>query len=145
DPDRALHSARNVIDPGGGAAILGDRSIWGGTAPWEAAAIETVKRWLGEPRRAGSGTFQIPERPFEESLADAGFAGVESHFIPLHSEWDLDYVIGHLYSTSYCNKALLGDKVATFEEDLKRTLLAIVPSGRFEWNVDVQCLLGFVR
>ncbi|MBI4220735.1 MAG: methyltransferase domain-containing protein [Chloroflexi bacterium] len=144
DPDQTLRSVRALTDSGGGVAILGARSIWGGTAPWEVAAIETVKRWLGEPRRAGSGTFRVPERPFEDLLQDAGYVGTEMHHFLQRSTWNFEYVIGHLYSTSYCNRELLRDRVPEFEKDLEKSLLAVDPSGRFEWNVDVNCLLGFV-
>ncbi|MBI4219954.1 MAG: methyltransferase domain-containing protein [Chloroflexi bacterium] len=144
DPDQTLRVVHQLITPGGGVAIPGSRSIWGGSASWEVAVVEVVKRWLGDVRRAGAGTFRIPVRPFEESMADAGFGRIESHKFPMKSVWDIPYILGHLYSTSYCGKELLADRVSGFEADLKKTLLAIEPSGRFAWNVDVQCLIGHV-
>lgn len=144
DPDRVLRSVRKLITPGGGIAILGSRSIWGGSALWEVAVVDVVKRWLGETRRAGAGTFKIPARPFEESMADTGFTGIESHRLQTSSVWDIPFIVGHLYSTSYCSRELLGDRAAAFEAELRQALLAIEPSGRFPWNADVQCLIGHV-
>ena len=144
DPDRVLRSVRKLITPGGGIAILGSRSIWGGSGRWEVAVVDAVKRWLGDTRRAGAGTFRIPARPFEDSMTDAGFTRIESHMVPTTSIWDIPFIFGHLYSTSYCSRELLGDRAPAFEADLRQVLLAVEPSGRFPWNVNVQCLIGHV-
>ena len=144
DPDRMLRTLHSMTERSGGVAILGSRSIWGGNAPWEIAVVDVIRRWLGGERRAGTGKFEIPKRTFEESMADAGYVGIESVFIPTRSVWELPFILGHLYSTSYCNRELLGDNAEAFESDLRRALLSIEPSGRFAWNVDVQCLIGHV-
>jgi SAM-dependent methyltransferase len=135
DIDSMLAKARTLLAPGGGIAIVGSRSIWGGeTAEWEIAVIETVKRWLGEERRAGSGSYGNPRRLFTDSIADAGFINIEQRQLPSSYDVDIPFITGHLYSTSYCNRAMLGDNVEAFERDLRDTLLAIDPSGRFTWE-----------
>jgi SAM-dependent methyltransferase len=146
DADRVLPVVRKLITSGGGITILGSRSIWGGSERWEVAVVDVVKRWLGETRRAGAGTFKVPARAFEESMAmaDAGLIEIETHWIPTSSIWDIPFILGHLYSTSYCSKQLLGDRAPAFEADLRQALVAIDPSGRFPWNNDVQCLIGHV-
>ena len=52
-------------------------------------------------------------------------------------------IIGLLYSTSFCRRDYLGDNAPAFEADLRRTLLALEPSGRFEQTIVFDCTLGF--
>lgn len=134
DIEATLRKCRTLLAPGGGISIIGSRSIWGGESEWELAVVETVKRWLGEARRAGAGSFGNPDRPFEVALADAGFTEIESGTVQASFELDIPAITGHLYSTSYCNREMLGHRAGEFEADLERTLLALEPSGRFTWS-----------
>jgi len=135
--DDVLRRCYSLLTPEGGIAIAGMRSIWGGRSRWEKAVVETVQRWLGAHRRAGDGTFQEPTRPYEDVLADSGFRNIESGHVPCEFDLDIPFIIGHLYSTSYCNRSLLGERAAEFERDLTDTLLTLVPSRRFKWEVNL--------
>ena len=44
-------------------------------------------------------------------------------------DWTIDSMIGNLYSTSFCSRRLLGDRVEAFERDLRSAILAVEPSG----------------
>ena len=134
DIDLVLRRCCTMLAGGGGVAIVGSRSIWGGDSDWELAVMDTVRKWLGNERRAGAGVFPSGHRGFEDALADAGFASTERGVIQSSHQVDTEFIVGHLYSTSYCNRALLGQDADKFEADLKRTLLEIEPSGVFEWS-----------
>jgi hypothetical protein len=45
-------------------------------------------------------------------------------------EWTVQSVIGHLYSTSYCSRAELGDRMQAFEQEITTALFQAEPSGR---------------
>jgi SAM-dependent methyltransferase len=137
DIDLVLRRSREMLTPRGGLLIVGQHSIWGGASEWEQAVVATIQRWLGSERRAGIGGTKPLHRPFNEAIADAGFNNLESGKIPCEHTWDIPYIIGHLYSTSYCNRALLGNRASAFEEDLTRTLLEIEPLGHFKWRTEV--------
>jgi hypothetical protein len=38
-------------------------------------------------------------------------------------------MLGNLYSTSFCSRRLLGDRVEEFERHLRAAVLAVEPSG----------------
>lgn len=135
DRDEVLRRLVPLIAPGGGIVLVGGTTIWGAPEPWAAVVVAVVRRWLGEERRAGGGrhteTRASSHRPFEEILADAHFTNVQGGVYSYDHTWELDGIIGNLYSTSYCSPALFGDQRAAFEADLRRTLLDLEPTGRF--------------
>lgn len=149
--DRAvvLRRVQTVLEPGGGIALTGMGTIWGAPEPWAQAVTATVRRWLGDERRAGAGLHRASNasehRPFPELLADAGFVGIETDEYRYTHRWELDQIIGYLYSTSYCRPNLLGDRRPDFEADLRQTLLALDPAGQFAQEIWADYTLGSMR
>jgi len=148
DRDVVLDRVREVLAVGGGIAIVGMQpTIWEAPEPWAQAATATIRRWLGAERRAGTGVHRATRasehRPFAELLTDAGFSGVETGEYHYMHRWDLDQIIGYLYSTSYCRPTLLGDHRPDFEADLRRTLLALDAEGQFTQEVCTDYALGW--
>jgi len=47
------------------------------------------------------------------------------------TERNIDEIVGFLYSTSYANKRLFGDRAEEFEKELREELLTLVPSNKF--------------
>jgi hypothetical protein len=104
--------------------------------------MDVVRQFLGEERRAGSGRYSEPEVNFEDAISNAGYSDVESGEIPCDYTVDIPWITGHLYSTSYCNRELLGDRIKEFESELRGALLRIDPSGRFQWKPSVSYIFG---
>ena len=50
----------------------------------------------------------------------------------------IDEIVGHLYSTSYASRAVLGDRVQAFERDVRERLTRLAPDGRFEKSVSTR-------
>ena len=44
---------------------------------------------------------------------------------------ELDAILGERYSTSFANKALLGEQADHFEAEVRRALVALEPRSRF--------------
>src|SRR5690606_19125848 len=112
------------------------------TDPLSPVILPVVRKYLGERRRAGDRHFAPPPKRWEEFLADAGYTGIEVGFEHFTVEFDLDSVVGLLYSTSFANRRLLGEKVEAFEADLRDALLAFEPSGRYQRSYEAEWVLG---
>jgi SAM-dependent methyltransferase len=140
-----LERCHELLSSGGGLALVGfaGGTFWGSAVPWEQAVVEVIRRWLGPERRAGSGTFRPEDQPRHgEILARSAFIDVQSGEISVPHIWDLDTLIGYLYSTSFCSPALLGPNRSAFEDDLRQTLLALNPVGRYEQTLVAYFILA---
>lgn len=134
-----------MTEQGGGLVIIGDTSPVRGkekTEDWKMKRKDLIIKYLGEERRAGDHLHKdfIPEkRPFEELIAESSFKTFEFREYPYTTERNIDEIVGFLYSTSYANKRLFGDRADEFEQELREELLKLVPSGKFveEGKADV--------
>lgn len=132
DQPEVLRRVESLVAPGGGLALFGlGGSHWNAPEPWAQAVVTTLQRWLGPQRRAGNRLAQLDEHLFEDWLAESSFSRIESGQYRYDHTWTLDEVVGQLYSTSYASPALLGDNLPAFEAELRQTLSALEPTGRF--------------
>ena len=148
DIPATLAASSSLLAPGGGVAVLGMRSIWGGESGWEQTVVRVVQRWMEQERRAGTGTFSTSiqgDVRFEDALAVAGFDVFESGNVEAHHSVDVKFILGHLYTTSYCNRDQLGDRINDFEEDMARELQQIDASGTFIWSPGVSYVFARKR
>lgn len=135
---------RSWLQPQQPLVILGYTSIWSGNADWHPLVRTVLKRWLGEKRRAGTGEFNELAGPHELVLLDAGYQLQE--IIYEHPQaWTLDDLLGNLYSTSFASPAVLGEKRADFEADLRATLLNYNPSGVYQEQMTFYALLAIAE
>jgi len=100
--DRHLIALRALewLTPDGAVAIANTGSVWADDEPWQAVAVEVIRRWTGVGGRPASVNAGEPRQPHEACLADAGFARVEEHHFEVDHVRSLDSFIGYLYSTS---------------------------------------------
>ena len=142
--EKTLDELHGMITEEGGIVITGNNSIWTRIPnDWQLAAQGAIKKYLGEERRAGSGTFKAPTRRYEDIIKESQFKRMEiwQHHWTLSSS--LDEVIGNLYSTSFVNPYILGDRKEAFEEDLTEALLRVNPSGMFASEGDLEAILAW--
>ncbi len=147
DQPRILEAMKSRLEPGGGiflAGLPGFISIddTKQTDPLAAVIVPVVQKYLGKRRRAGSGTYSPPAKRWEDFLADAGYEGIEVGYEPFKVEFDLDGIVGLLYSTSFANRRVLGDRVEAFERDLRAAVLAFAPSGRYQRAYEAEWVLA---
>lgn len=107
--------------------------------------MEAVRKHLGERRRAGSGFYGTHPRPWEAYLSESRYVEIEQGHYRFSVEWDIDGVVGLLYSTSFANRRILGDRVEAFEADLRAALLALDASGRYQRTFDAEWVLAHRR
>jgi len=118
------------LHPGGALAIMGGEGALDGTGDWQREAQAVVRRFSDRPSPSGPTPTEGIAKA-EALLRIAGFTDVASYEFIVEHEWTTETVIGHLYSTSYCSKAVLGGRVALFEAELTTALLATDPCGRY--------------
>ena len=143
DQDEVLRRSHDLLVPPGGLALLSNPSIWNSDQPLAEAVRRVVQGRLGLETRTRQGAFPAGHPRFEDLLAQSPFVGMQVGEHHWQRTVDIDGIIGELYSTSFCNKALLGDKVESFEDDLRRALLALEPSGRFAQDIATQYILAW--
>lgn len=134
-----LTKSHALLTEGGGMAIFagGSGSVWSGVEPWQQETVRVIKRWLGDTRLAGDGEYPQQLKRHEDFIAASPFTLRQTGDYSFGHRWDIAGIIGNLYSTSYCNKRLLGDRAAAFEADLRRTLLALNPTGQFSERLEI--------
>jgi SAM-dependent methyltransferase len=135
DQKATLEALAECVDAGGGIVIVGGPSLWHQANAWQEAVRAVIQRWLGAARRAGSATYVEPEDCFETVIARSPFPFVEPYRHEYQLTWDLEGILGYLYSTSFCSVGILGPNREPFENDLRQTLRDIEPSGQFYEDV----------
>lgn len=119
------------VGPTGAVAIFGDNSFWVATSDWKRAVRAVIQDFLGEQRRAGSGTFNHHDRPYSEIMRESPFSVVEEVTIPIQRTWTTDSILGYLYSTSFASPQLFGDRIDEFDKTARATLANFSDSDRF--------------
>jgi SAM-dependent methyltransferase len=135
DGEATLRALGSMTVDGGGVVQCGEQcEIWTGERDWQVAVRAVIKRWLGEERRAGSSTFAASSDrvPWSERLllAQSPFSRIEHERIAHTRQLTIDEVVGYLYSMSFSSPAVLGDRRAGFERDLRESLAQV--GGPFE-------------
>jgi hypothetical protein len=137
--EQTLTDLFKMTKSGGGVAVISDNGPYDGAMiPWKETIRQTVRKWLGEVRKAGTdGTFPHPTKRFEAYLKESEFGNYEEAKYSIERSWSLDEIIGYMYSTSLASPSVLGDKKDAFEVDLRERLLKIEPTGHFKELVDI--------
>jgi ubiquinone/menaquinone biosynthesis C-methylase UbiE len=140
---QTLKDLYRITKPGGGVAIVGDDSGPRDSSKlrWKEAVDQTVKHWLGNERKAGTGgTYSHPDERFEVVLQESEFQNYEAANFDLTRTWTIDQIIGYLYSTSYCSLPVLGNKKEAFEADIRARLREQEPTEQFKEQATVQVM-----
>jgi trans-aconitate methyltransferase len=145
DQDRVLRLSHSLLSDNGGIAVFAMPGIWDGPDPWHQEVTRVVKRWLGDERRAGGGTFAHSEERWEQLLERSPFVRIKQREHHFDHVWTVDAVIGLLYSTSFAAKPLFGDAAGAFEEDVRNALLHLDPEGTIQEEIVAESLLAWKR
>ncbi len=130
--DLVLKRIRDLLEPDGGVALVGGISAWqDGPEDWHQVVTDVLRRYLGDRRRVGNFWGEPTER-FEQALERNGWTVELARDYPRALEWDVESVLGHLWSTSFANRLLFGDKADEFESELRAELLQLNPGGVFK-------------
>lgn len=139
-----LQNIYDLVGKDGGVVIVSDSSSpWRDQAEkWKKVRKEIVQKYLGEKRRAGNDFYKEPEVRFEDLLDASPFGGYKEWAFDYTQTWTLEMAINFLYSTSVTSRRLFGEKLKSFERELRTELLKIEPNGVFKEQIHVQALLA---
>lgn len=140
--EQTLNDLDLLISDDGGVAIFGDKSLWTGSEEWQRAVKKVIQKYLGEERRAGRGTFKESKEPWDIIVARSPFRFVKIKDVPTVRNWNVESIIGYLFSNSFAAPPLFGDRLDDFKEEVKKTLLSINPKGIFQENAVWAITLG---
>jgi SAM-dependent methyltransferase len=140
--NKVLIDLDSLIRGGGGIAIIDDRSVWTGEEDWQHAVKKVVQKYLGEERRAGKGTFKEPTEPWEKIISRSAFGIVVLKEVPVIRTWNVESIIGWLFSSSFARPEYFGDQIENFKKDINETLLSLNPKGVFNECAHFKLLLA---
>lgn len=141
--EQTLRILDSMIEAGGGIVVTASASrTWEYGDDWHEAVKGVLTTFLGEERRAGSGTYERPPERHEALFERSAFSKLETFVHRFEREWDIDGVIGHLYSTSYASPYVLGDRQEKFEAALRHVLGMLKPDGVFSETVELHAILA---
>jgi len=142
DQYTVLQKLHKILEIGGGVALIGDGSFWTGDEPWQKEIKIVIQSFLGQERKAGKSNYAAPTEPYTITLTKNGYEDVQYKTIPVTRVWDVQSIIGYLYSTSFSAKHLYGEKLYAFEEVMKERLISLNNGeDRFIENAEftIQC------
>jgi ubiquinone/menaquinone biosynthesis C-methylase UbiE len=143
DQPAVLARSSALLAGDGRLMVLGDRSFWTTQGEWKDIVRATIREFLGEQRRAGSGTYAHHDRPYDEVIAASDFSEVEEVVVPVSRTWDTDSALGYLYSTSFSSQRLYSDRLQEFDGLLRARLDAFQRNGRrLDETVDFTLFVG---
>jgi ubiquinone/menaquinone biosynthesis C-methylase UbiE len=142
DRTQILEELYDVVEPGGGVAVIDNYEPDKKLEPWQIRLNEVVKKWYGDERRAGDTAYEHPSISHEEVLADSRFE-VEVHRFPSYViNWNIESILGNLYSTSYGARRFIEGHIEAFEREVEEALLEVETGGIFKETMNLSVLIG---
>lgn len=145
EQDNVLAKIYELTNDHGGVVMVSNTSSIHrnrGNDPWKDVTLETVKKYLGEKRKAGKGYFKETEDKFEDILERSKFKVLKTFNDRYVQEWNIDSIIGFLYSTSYAPRRFFDRRIEEFENELRANLLKLNKTGKFTETAVLEALLG---
>ena len=144
DREKTLDKLHEIISDDGGIAIAWNTSIWTYRSyEWLTTVRELIRKYLGEERRAGSGTYKVAPIKHELIITASSFTKTETWKQHRVRSFTPDELIGNLYSTSMANPSVLGDKKDAFESELRQDLARLESPGGFRSEGDTEAILAW--
>ena len=121
---QVLETIYDMIQPGGGLALLFPGTPWDGDESWKQILRQTVQDWTGL-------VLGGPFVPSQEAVRNSRFGDfLESDFFVEHT-YSLDELVGYMRSTSFASSDALSDRTEAFYNDLRMRLLRDHPDHVF--------------
>jgi SAM-dependent methyltransferase len=126
---------RSWLVPGGSLALIWGNSPWWGDRPWQKAMEEVFLEWAaktGASDRVPAGwEAAMANDPHEQVLRRGGFDYAGKFAWTVEQTWTVESLAGFLYSTSFLNRNVLGDRSSEFEKEFAERMLPYAIDGKF--------------
>ncbi|MFG1707920.1 class I SAM-dependent methyltransferase [Nonomuraea sp. M3C6] len=140
DRRAVLAELNELLPPGGVVALVGPGQD-PEDPPWE-PAMRRVRDEFGVNTFTATNSYQATGEHPHDVLATSPFSDLDSAMYEQRLKYDLAAVIGLQLSYSYTAPARLGDRLESFTEATRRALLALNPSGRWEYVEVTEVLIA---
>jgi hypothetical protein len=124
------------LQPGGALALLWGDILARGDAAWQRAMGGLFEEWMvrlnATDRLPGGWEAAMDRQPHEQVLSRAGFDYVGNFEFVDEQTWTVRTLTGLVYSTSFLNRAVLGEQAPAFEAELSALLHSYEPDGVFQ-------------
>jgi SAM-dependent methyltransferase len=130
DRERTIEALYPLVADDGGIAIVGVGYPFTDEVPlasWRRPIEGLVRKY--NDRFRGFGMAVTPENRHESYVDRSRFTRVERWIERYEQSWTLDELVGNLYSSSYCNPRVLGDRTQEFERELRAIAAPLLSSG----------------
>lgn len=135
-----------LVVPGGGVALVApthrEDPLQDAYGRAQAAISEVIASFLGDERRAGSGTYGHPVDRHDVALANSAFSVVRSFLFPSPRMWSVEELVGLTLSSSYAAPPLFGERLGEFVSALRSRLEELDSGGRFEELDVTEVMIG---
>jgi len=138
DQDQVLRNLDELIEENGGVAVFSDWVLWKGDKKWQQAVKGVIQKYSRERKEKPKESEEL----WETILARSVFRFVKIEEISIVRTWDVESIIGYVFSTSFAAPHLFGNQLNKFKEEIKNTLLSINPKGMFQENAVWSIVLG---
>lgn len=143
--DLVLQKAHEVLGSGGGIAILGgdSRSAFPRAGSWWWLVVEgLVGRWRVR-ERAVPHNADNPQERHEQVLRRSAFRDVRVGSVRCAQTLTLEQILGEVYSRSGSKPEMFGENRQAFENDVRRVLGMLEPSGHFRQEREFDYLFAW--
>lgn len=125
DQERTLERLHELLEPGGGVAIItGEEWLVRGETDWQAAVYDVASEYIDDLPERETGDVEY-EDPWDELLETKGFDAVETKTFAIDRDWHVDEILGYVFSLSYCSPQTFGDDMADFDADVRERLAGL--------------------
>ncbi|TSE03661.1 class I SAM-dependent methyltransferase [Mesorhizobium intechi] len=132
DRDRVVKYLEKVVADDGAIAVISRHRSNCSPYDWWSEQLAYIEAFWGGFFPAGKeGVRPTLEEPNDVILARSAFSVIREITFPYEYHWDLDSLVGYIFSTSKACPGVLGDRRSAFEDGLRSRLSAISPNGTF--------------
>jgi SAM-dependent methyltransferase len=140
EPRSTLESLKRIVHPGGSVAVAYNGSpMWLHRDAWAKALRSVLESWLGPVSTCDLAVEGL--RACEDAMRDLGYSGVQRWTRTYETTIDIDFVVGHIYS-ALSPTQIPRDQTSVFEQQLRKEIAAVAPSGRVTETVVVRSVVG---
>jgi SAM-dependent methyltransferase len=151
DWERVAEAVYDLLEPGGNVALVAhaadDRPEPPGPGQPQIPHNEIrslIDRYLGSRRRAGQGFQVLTNDRWQDALGRTRFGRGRQVLAPERADivQDFDGVLANYLSMSFAAPHLFGDRLPSFESDVREVLEDRSPSGLFwDWPGDIEIVI----
>jgi SAM-dependent methyltransferase len=146
DRARTIEALYPLVTDDGGIAIVGYGYPFADEvplAPWRRAIEAIVRRY--NDRFRGFGMAVSPDDRHQTHVLKSKFTRMNVWLERYEQRWTIDEMVGNLYSSSYCNPRLRGDRASEFERELRAVIAPFASSGVLSEPYETHAMTAWKR